>query len=43
MFGVAPSLSYCIPDICVCVGMQREGFRNVVTDTSSFPFVSVVC
>ena len=27
----------------LCVGMQRGGFGNVVTDTSSFPFVSVVC
>ena len=42
-FGVASLLFYCIPDICVCVGMQREGFGNVVTDTSSFLFVSVVC
>ena len=42
-FSVASSLFYCIPDICVCVGMQREGFGNVVTNTSLFLFVSVVC
>ena len=43
MFSVASSLFYCIPDICVCVGMQREGFGNVVTNTSLFLFVNVVC
>ena len=42
MFGVASLLFYCICHICICVGMQREGFGNVV-NTLLFLFVSVVC